>query len=124
MIALLAVAVGGGLGTVARYLLNNAVTLWLGKSFPYGILCINVVGSFCIGMAFVYFSSRLPASENWRLLVVVGFLGAFTTFSTFSLDTIQLLHMGEHGKSFLNMGLNLFLCLGACWLGIFLMKTI
>lgn len=124
MISLLAVAVGGALGAIARYLLNNAFTLWFGKSFPYGIFCANVIGSFCIGMAFVYFSSKLPASENWRLLIIVGFLGAFTTFSTFSLDTIQLIQLGEYGKSLLNVSLNIIFCLAACWLGIFLMKTI
>lgn len=80
------VAIGGGLGAVLRYLVALSV------AFPIGTLCVNVVGSFLMGLAFVWFASR---SGSWQLFVMTGVLGGFTTFSAFSLDTLKLIEAGK-----------------------------
>lgn len=87
---ILAVAFGGAFGAVARYLINiSPMHNWL-KPFPFPTFFINVTGSFLIGFLLVLFVDKFQLSENWRLAVIVGFLGAFTTFSTFEFETWEL----------------------------------
>jgi CrcB protein len=92
---LLFIALGGASGAVARYLLANWVhTLWEGK-LPLGTLLVNMIGSFAIGIIYVLVVERQVVHADWRGVLMVGFLGAFTTFSTFSLETIGLLEAGH-----------------------------
>ena len=92
---LLFVALGGASGAVSRYLLANWVhSLWEGK-LPIGTLLVNMVGSFAIGIVYVLLVERQMIHPDWRGVLMVGFLGAFTTFSTFSLETISLLEAGH-----------------------------
>ncbi len=85
-----AVAVGGASGAVARYLLNISPLSNLSQSFPFATFFINVSGSFLIGFLLVFFTEKFAVNENLRLAVIVGFLGAYTTFSTFEFETFTL----------------------------------
>lgn len=116
---LLAVAVGGALGAVARHVLSGWVTRRFAESaFPYGTLVVNVSGSFVLGLLFgLVASQRLVLGEATRSLIVIGFLGAFTTFSTFSYQTLEALRAGAVAAAFINMAASLGLGIGACWLG-------
>ena len=120
MKTLLFIASGGAIGAVLRYLLSNSVYNIFGRSFPYGTLSVNVLGSFIIGIAYVVLIERLTDSQDLRSIIIIGFLGAFTTFSTFSIDTLLLLQQGETFKALLNIGLSVVLCVSAAWLGMVL----
>lgn len=87
----LALALAGALGAVARFGLNFLMMQWLGRSFPWGIFSINILGSFLIGFLGVFLLSKLQWSEPMRVVVLTGFLGAFTTFSAFSVDALALI---------------------------------
>lgn len=112
-----AVAVGGAGGATARYLVTQGVQQWLGRGFPWGTLVVNVLGSLALGMLYVLFLERWSAPGTLRAVLMVGFLGAFTTFSTFSVDTVNLLGQGEPLKAALNVIGNVTLCLLVAWLG-------
>lgn len=114
---LLAIAAGGAIGSVLRFLMSTGVYRLLGRDFPYGTMAVNVVGSFFIGLLFILLVERLSMSPELRAGILVGLIGAFTTFSTFSLETLALLEEGEVLKSLLNVLLSVFLCLGATWIG-------
>src|SRR5262245_41562840 len=90
----LVISLGGILGANARYLLANWIAARYGTSFPYGTMVINVSGSFVIGFFLVLVSERFVVHPNWRLFFAVGFLGAYTTFSTFSFENIMLIQDG------------------------------
>lgn len=114
---LLAVALGGAAGSVARYL----VSFWFVQpapeaQIPYAILTVNVVGSFLIGLVF-YLDAASMLSDTVRVGLAVGVMGGFTTFSSFSFDTLRLLQQGHHRAAMLNIALNVLLCLLAVWLG-------
>lgn len=98
---LLAVAAGGALGAVGRYLVMSQVGHWFGQGFPYGTLVVNVLGSFIMGLLVEAWALAWSPSQELRALLAVGLLGAFTTFSTFSLDTLVLYERG----AFLSVGL-------------------
>ncbi|MBO2700660.1 fluoride efflux transporter CrcB [Shewanella algae] len=116
MINLTAVALGGATGAVLRYLISIFVLQLFGSGFPFGTLAVNVLGSFLMGM--IYALGELShISPEIKALVGVGFLGALTTFSTFSNETLLLIQGGELLKAFLNVALNLGLCLAMVYLG-------
>lgn len=92
---LTAIALGGALGSVARHGMTVYFDHVLGRDFPYGIFIANILGSAALGVLFVLILERGLLSDVWRSLLIVGFLGAFTTFSTFSLQTIGLLQEGR-----------------------------
>ena len=117
MKALLYVAMGGALGAVLRYLISSGIYHWFGRSFPYGTLVVNVVGSLVIGLLSILLVEKFNVSQEIKLGLVVGVLGALTTFSTFSWDTLHLLEQGFVQKAFLNVLLNVTICIGAAWLG-------
>lgn len=114
---LLAIALGGALGSVLRYLMSMGVQNAVGRAFPLGTLTVNVLGSFAIGVLYVVLLEKAAAAP-WRLFWIVGVLGGFTTFSSFSLETFGLLSEGAYGKALLNVGLSVGLCLLATWAGI------
>jgi CrcB protein len=90
----------------------------LGKDFPFGTLAVNVLGSFMMGLLFVILIERYITSVELRAGIIFGFLGAFTTFSSFSFETLSLLDSGEWDKALLNVILSVVCCLAATWLGI------
>ncbi len=114
----LAIAVGGALGAVLRHWSAQGVYALLGRGFPYGTLVVNLLGSLLMGLLYVWLVERSVADGHLRALLLVGFLGAYTTFSTFSLETLQLLMGGEGGKALLNVLASVVLCLAGAWLGI------
>ena len=104
---ILSVAVGGSLGAVARYLVNLSPLAGAAGKFPLPTFVINITGSFLIGLMIV-FADRFEVSENVRMAVIVGFLGAFTTFSTFELEIFSLIRDREFVTGFLYLFLSLF----------------
>ena len=88
-----------------------------GRGFPLGTLVVNVSGSAAMGALYILFFERHDVAPEWRAALVVGFLGAFTTFSTFSIDTLLLMQQSDHAKAGLNVVLSVALCLAGCWLG-------
>jgi CrcB protein len=124
MLQLVAIAGGGALGALARFWVSSGIYQLLGKSFPWGTLTVNVVGSFAMGFLLVLFLERLAAAPEWRAAVLVGFLGAFTTFSTFSIETLTLVEQGELTKALLNVLASVVLCVAACWLGLILARSL
>ncbi|MBF0132488.1 MAG: fluoride efflux transporter CrcB [Magnetococcales bacterium] len=119
-----AVALGGSVGAVARYLISNAVYAWLGRGFPWGTLFVNVGGSLIMGILFQVFSERYAEHDVWRAALLVGVLGALTTFSSFSLETLQLIQNGEFRLSLMNIAASVILCLVGVWGGLVLARTI
>ena len=121
---LLAVMLGGAIGASLRYLSTIGATRMLGKDFPYGTLLVNVSGSLLMGLLSGLFISKIAVSEEWRLLLLTGILGAFTTFSAFAIETITLFDQGAIARAVLNVVLNVFLCLAAVWIGLLLARQI
>lgn len=118
MTQVLAIAAGGALGSVLRYLMSTATHTLLGRGFPWGTLMVNVLGSLVMGMLFVLFTERLSDSPVWRAALLIGLLGGFTTFSSFSIETFNLIDQGAWLKAISNMLASLLLCLGATWVGV------
>jgi CrcB protein len=113
-----AIAAGGALGALLRFGSSTAMHRWLGQGFPYGTLFVNVTGSFLMGFLYMLLTSRMEVAVPWRAFFLVGLLGAFTTFSTFSMDTLQLLEKGMWLKAVLNVLSNVIVCLAAAWAGV------
>lgn len=118
MSQLLAIAGGGALGALLRFWVANGVYALAGRGFPYGTLAVNVLGSLLMGACYVWFIERLSLGAEWRAFVMVGLLGAFTTFSTFSIETLNLLEAGDLFKATLNAVLSVVICVAAAWLGL------
>ncbi len=119
-----AVAIGGAAGAVTRWLIASTVQRLAGGSFPWGTLVVNAAGSFALGFLFVWLLERSSSGELVRMAITVGFLGAFTTFSTYSLESIRLLQSGAFGLAAANIFGQLLLCLPLTWLGVQLARTL
>ena len=112
-----AIAVGGGCGSVARFLVAREMERWLGNYLPYGTLVVNVLGSLALGWLATVFLDRPEFNIALRLGVAVGFLGAFTTFSAFSFESVLLMLNGAVWRAALNVAANTVVCLAMCYLG-------
>ncbi len=113
---LLFVALGGSIGAVFRYLISIMMIQVFGSAFPFGTLVVNTIGSFLMGV--IYALGQVSnVSPELKALVGVGLLGALTTFSTFSNETLLLMQQGQWLKSLINIALNLGLCLFMVYLG-------
>jgi len=118
------IAAGGATGALMRYWMSNGVYALLGRGFPYGTLTVNVVGSLLMGFFYVFMIERMDVSVEWRAALMIGLLGAFTTFSTFSIETLNLLESGEQLKAALNILLSVTLCIIGCWLGMIVGRNV
>jgi CrcB protein len=118
----LVVALGSAVGGVARYGVGLLVARAVGAAFPWGTLLINVLGSFVIGFygALTVADGPMPASPEWRAFVMVGFCGGFTTFSSFSLQTVDLLQAGETVAAALYIAGSVMLCVAGAFFGYWL----
>jgi len=124
MTQILFIATGGALGAVMRYWVSTGVYAWLGRDFPVGTLAVNVIGSLLMGLLFVVFMDRITLSVEWRAAVLIGFLGAFTTFSTFSIETLNLLEQASYFKALMNVLLSVVLSVGAAGVGVIIGRQI
>lgn len=118
MSQLLAIAAGGATGAVLRFWASNAVHGALGRGFPYGTLFVNVAGSLAMGFLYFWLMERSMAQPATRGFLLIGLLGAFTTFSTFSIETLNLIEAGDWSKALVNAAASVVLCTGAAALGL------
>ena len=117
-----AIAVGGSLGAVSRYWMSTSTYQWLGFGFPYGTLAVNLLGSIVMGFLAELLGDRIHVSEEIRLGLLAGFLGSFTTFSTFSIDVLQLGIDQSVFKAILYIMLSVLLCILGAWAGLLAAK--
>lgn len=113
----IAIAFGGALGAISRYWLHSAVQRFNDSGFPLGTFAVNVLGSFLIGIFFVLLAEKAKIAEQWRPVIVVGFLGGLTTFSTFSLDALLLFEQGHYNTALFYIISSVALCLIAAFAG-------
>ena len=124
METLLMIAIGGGIGSVTRYLTSVWAAGKFGADFPYGTLIVNVVGCYLIGLFMVIATERFILPPHVRLLVASGFLGGLTTFSSFGYETLKLMQDGALFPAIQNIAANLFIGLSATWLGIICARSL
>ena len=120
----LAISVAAIVGANLRYLLSRLAAAELGSVFPYGTLFINFVGSFIVGFFIIWTSERVLLDPRWRLLVVIGFCGSFTTFSSYAFETMAYFESGQWGLMFTNILSNNLLCLGGALAGMALARVL
>jgi fluoride exporter len=120
----IAIAFGGAIGAVSRYWLYSAVQRLHDSGFPLGTFVVNVLGSFLIGVFFVLLAEKAQIAEQWRPIIVVGFLGGLTTFSTFSLDALLLFEQGHYNTALFYIISSIVLCLIAAFAGMQLTRVL
>jgi fluoride exporter len=123
-VAYLLICIGGFLGANARYLVAGWITERFGATFPYGTLVINASGSFVLAFFLIFISERLPVHPYWQLFFAIGFLGAYTTFSTFSFETFALIHERSYLLAVANMLGSVLLGLTAVVAGIIVARLL
>jgi CrcB protein len=121
MNSIMLVFLGGGLGSVVRYLAGLSFSKSI-NTFPYQTFLVNVIGSLLIGLLLGYFNTQESTSPQWKLLLVTGFCGGFTTFSTFSFETISLIKTNQIGTAFLYVMLSLIIGIVATYIGYLLFE--
>jgi len=119
-----AIAGGGALGAVLRHSANQGAMHLFGAEYPYGTLFVNVLGSFLMGVLISYFAHVWQPSAEFRIFLVTGFLGAFTTFSTFSLDFVTLFDRGAMVPAFGYIAISVLMGIGALMMGMALIRWI
>lgn len=121
MQTLIAIAFGGALGALSRHFVSSAVMKFTGGGFPYGTFAVNIIGSFLMGLLIIAFAHRFDMTPALRALFTVGFLGSFTTFSTYSMETVLLVERGDFQGAALYAGGSLFVgvlaLMAGMWLG-------
>lgn len=120
----LAISLAAMVGANLRYALSRLATRELGTVFPYGTLAINIVGSFIVGFFVIWTTERVLVDPRWRLLVVVGFCGSFTTFSSYAFETMSYFEQGQWALMLTNIFSNNLLCLGGALAGMALARTL
>lgn len=115
--ALGAVAAGSAVGGAARHLLTEAIVKAVGAGFPWGTIVVNVSGSLAIGVFSALAGSAAAGPPLWRHAAITGFLGGYTTFSAFSVQTVSLLQQGHTAAALINVGVSVALGVAACWVG-------
>ncbi|MGC1783343.1 MAG: fluoride efflux transporter CrcB [Acidobacteriaceae bacterium] len=118
------IAIGGSLGAIARYWVGSTVVDRMGTKFPYGTLVINITACLIIGFSMVFLGRRTELNPAWRFLIPVGFIGAYSTFSTFEWETFATLQTGAFFLAALYVALSFFLGLIAVWCGVLLARTV
>jgi len=118
------IAVGGSLGAIARYWVGSAVAARLGTKFPYGTFVINISACIIIGFSLTYLGKRVELSPAWRYLIPTGFIGAYSTFSTYEWETLSSLRTGEFSLAAVYAIGSLVLGLVAAWAGAVLAEVI
>lgn len=119
-----AIAAGGAIGALMRHGVNVASVKLMGHGFPYGTLTVNIVGSFIMGALVVLFAHLWQPSEALRVFLITGILGAFTTFSTFSLDFVNLFERGEYIHSGIYLGASVILSIAALFAGMAIVRGV
>ncbi len=119
---LLVIAAGASAGAICRWWMVLLMQRWFGSGYPWATLVVNAVGSFALGFLVIWFLDRTHLSDLLRLLLTVGFLGSFTTFSTFSVETVRLMEQGSISLSLLHTIGSVVLCIMMAWLGMLLAK--
>src|SRR5665647_1365535 len=120
----LIVFLGGGIGAAIRHGVSLAMSRAFGTNFPYGILVINITGSFVMGLVAAYFAFKGGASQHWRLFLTTGILGGYTTFSAFSLDAALLYERGETGLALLYVLGSVALSIAGLFAGLALIRQL
>ena len=118
------VALGGSVGASLRFYCSELIVNWVGKGFPFATLTVNICGSLLMGTLYALIEQGVIEAGVYRSLIGVGFLGAFTTFSTFSLDSLLLIQQGEFVKAMLNIVLNVCLCITAAAIGMYMVSVL
>ena len=121
---ILAISIAAILGANLRFLLSRVAAREFGPVFPFGTLIINIVGSFIVGLFVVWTTERVLVDPRWRLLVVVGFCGSFTTFSSYAFETMSFFEHGQWGLMLANMFGNNLLCLAGALAGMALARAL
>jgi CrcB protein len=121
---LLAIAAGGGVGALLRYWVSTGTHALLGRGFPYGTLTVNVLGSLLMGFLYVWLLDRVVTGPVVRAFLLIGLLGGFTTFSTFSIESLNLIEAGQMMKALANVLLSVTVCLTAAGLGVLIARQI
>lgn len=124
MMQMFTVALGGALGAVSRFLMGNAVSKFLGSAWPYGTFIINIVGCFCMGVLMTVIVERQLLPAVWRLFLCVGFLGGFTTFSSFGYEAFSLINGGRLLEALAYVGGSVLLGLMTAAVGVFVGRVL
>lgn len=111
------IILGGGIGAAMRYWMSGAVQRWTGSIFPLGVFVVNVLGCFVIGFLMTSLEERFLVTPALRIFLGIGVLGGFTTFSSFSYETVSMLQDAEYFYAMLNIGLSVIICLAATYIG-------
>ena len=120
----LSISLAAIFGANLRYLISRVAARQFGPVFPYGTLFINVVGSFIVGWFLIWTTERILIDPHWRLVVVIGFCGSFTTFSSYAFETMAFFEHGQWGLMLVNILSNNLLCLGAALAGMAVARAI
>jgi fluoride exporter len=117
------VGIGGFIGAIARFVLGSYIGNRFGTRFPYGTFVINITGSFLLGIVMTLLVEKTDASPTWSYLVPIGFIGAYTTFSTFEYETFRTVQDGQLLVAFANVALSVIVGFGALWAGVVVGRT-